>query len=138
MLARARACFADLKIEPVGFRSPQSAWSTKLLRHLPGHGFRWNAERDKAPLPYRIGRELVRVPVAADDWDLADGTSTTQDLLRKWTRLLGNQNPVVCLGVHDWVVGQRADFPDALSNWLAEVQRSGTRRLRTLSEIAGL
>lgn len=138
MLAQARACFADLQIKPVGFRSPQSAWSTTLLRHLPTHGFRWNAERDKAPSPYRIRRDLLRVPVAADDWDLADGTSTAQDLLRKWTRLLQTPNPVVCLGVHEWVVGQHADFPAALSAWLAEVQRSGTRRLKTLGEIAGL
>ena len=140
MLAKAADCFAELGVRPVGFRSPQSAWSVGLVRCLAARGYAWNAERDKAKEPYRIAGQLVRLPVATDDWDLADGTGTVHGLLAKWRHgvdgaMRGGQ--VICLGLHEWIVGRDDDYAVALGRFLGELCRGEAPAIRTLGEIAG-
>ncbi|MBN2562155.1 MAG: polysaccharide deacetylase family protein [Phycisphaerae bacterium] len=139
MLRNAAECFAELDIRPLGFRSPRSAWSTTLLQQLVAHGYRWNAERDTAAVPYRIKTGLVRVSVTTDDWDLADGSGTTEDLMRKWRLHVDaalQTERVVCIGVHEWIIGRDADYATALDAFLADVCRRQGLQPRTLGEIA--
>jgi peptidoglycan/xylan/chitin deacetylase (PgdA/CDA1 family) len=140
MLASAVECFASLGQRPVGFRSPQSAWSAVLVKSLPRHGFQWNAERDRADGPYRIHRSLIRLPVAADDWRLVAGKETAATVLQRWSQLLNDartKRSTVCLGMHEWVIGQHEDFATGLDAFLSQLTRSGSLQIQTLSQLGG-
>jgi peptidoglycan/xylan/chitin deacetylase (PgdA/CDA1 family) len=80
MLSQAATCFGELGLTPIGFRSPESAWSVLLLRRLTRFAYRWNAEGERFSRRYRIAPDLVRLPVRTDDWDLADGTAAPPTL----------------------------------------------------------
>lgn len=144
MLQGALACFAELGVRPIGFRSPESAWSVPLLPALARHGFRWNAERDPATGPYRISRGLIRFPVRTDDWDLTDRAASDDPasairlLLNKWTthaQASTHRSGLLLIGVHEWIFGLRSGFDDALGTWLARCKRDGWQ-LRTISDVA--
>jgi peptidoglycan-N-acetylglucosamine deacetylase len=134
--------FASIGLQPRGFRSPQSAWSPALLHRLPAHGYVWNAERERriGVEPYLIHRRLVRVPVTSDDWDLADHSGTPATLLEKWQICVDaaqRQRAIVCLGIHEWIVGGSEDYASRLWSFLGEVRAKPGLRLRRLGEIAG-
>lgn len=140
MLRAALAAFAAIGVHPVGFRSPESAWSVDLVRRLPRHGFRWNAERDRCRRPYRIGPDLVRLSVSTDDWDLADRTGSANSILAKWRQKTAEVRPrggVVCIGVHEWIVGMDPIFAEGLECWLHELCSEKSASLDTLGGIVG-
>jgi peptidoglycan-N-acetylglucosamine deacetylase len=141
-LHNALACFAALGLRPKGFRSPQSAWSVALLHSLPGHGYTWNAERERriGAGPYLIHRRLVRVPVTSDDWDLADGTGSPPALLEKWRNCLAaalRQKAVICLGVHEWIIGGSEEYASRLRSFLGEIRANPDLSLQQLGQLAG-
>jgi peptidoglycan/xylan/chitin deacetylase (PgdA/CDA1 family) len=126
MLADARACYEAAGLNPRGFRSPESAWSMALLARLARHGFTWSAERDESPTPYWIRRDVVRVPVSTDDWDLVDGSCDVPALMDKWRDRVGaayKGGHGVAIGVHEWVVGRYPDLGDALAAFLHDAKR---------------
>lgn len=130
ILTEAGRCFSELEIKPVGFRSPESAWSLDLMPLLVRHGYRWNAERDPATRPYFIRRLLVRMPVRTDDWDLTEPAAGVNGLLDKWTAATDTQlngSRLVCIGVHEWIIGRRDDFAAALGDWLSARLAAGLR-----------
>ncbi len=136
MLREAAQRFDALGVRACGFRSPQSGWSAVLLRGLAVHGYQWNAERDSAPSPYRILPKLVRVGVTTDDWDLADGTGDAAALIAKWRRRVDaarQARQVVCIGVHEWIIGRDEGYAAAFDAFLGEMSDS---RIQTLGEIA--
>lgn len=139
MLREAGQCFEAVGVRVCGFRSPQSGWSAALLRGLAAHGYQWNAERDAAPGPYRILPNLVRVGVTTDDWDLADGTSGAAALIAKWRRRVDaarNARHVVCVGVHEWIIGRDEDYATAFDAFLGEMSELRDLRIQTLGETA--
>lgn len=135
MLASAISDFSTLGIRPQGFRSPESAWSCRLVRRLPQFGFAWNAERDFAKGPYRIRNDLVRLPVRTDDWDLTDPAERIDDLLAKWNgaaKGVIQSGGVLCLGVHEWIFGDRPDFGTALETKISEWREGSPKEFVTL------
>lgn len=146
MLAGAKRAFQAVGARPIGFRSPESAWSVPLLRELPRHGFAWNAERDPATRPYQISAAIVRVPVWSDDWDLVDGTIDPQStagpgaLIEKWRAIVARmtEGHAISIGLHEWVFGLCPGFADALGNFLDDLRRRDGVRVQTLGEMAGV
>jgi len=140
VLSQAAASFAELGLSPVGFRSPESAWSAPLVRRLARYGYRWNAEGERVSRRYRIVQGLVRLAVRTDDWDLADGTGRAADVIDKWRAFadaqLADGGGLLCLGVHEWIIGRDAAFTDGLTALIDEWQARGDIRIHTLREIA--
>ena len=139
VLGKVGESFAALGLKPVGFRSPQSAWSAVLVRRLAARGYRWNAERDRAVAPYRITGQLVRVPIRADDWDLVDGTSTAPELLQRWRSIVADvvgKRQVIVLGLHEWMVGRCGAFADGLDQFLGDLRAGDGVRVGNLGELA--
>lgn len=135
MLRETVSCFEALGLRPAGFRSPESAWSTRLVRRLGAHGYRWNAERDIATRRYRICGDLLRVPVRTDDWDLADGSGDAQVLIGKWRDEIGRaiaHGGMVSLGMHEWIVGRDGEFARRLDQFLGELRVDDRISLKTL------
>ena len=140
VLSQAAACFGDLGLSPIGFRSPESAWSVPLVRRLARFGYRWNAEGERVSRRYRIASDLVRLPIRTDDWDLADGSGRAADVIAKWRRFaeagLADGSGLLCLGVHEWIIGCDDAFADGLAALLDEWQTRRNVRLCTLRELA--
>lgn len=139
MLTGAIEAFASLGLRPTGFRSPESDWSWPLMEKLPAHGFRWNAERDPARGPYRIRPNLVRLPVRTDDWDLTEPGSGAAALLAKWQDAvigLRETGGVLCLGIHEWIVGANREFAEGLETTLANWQKKWGCDFGTLTSAA--
>jgi peptidoglycan/xylan/chitin deacetylase (PgdA/CDA1 family) len=140
MLSQAAACFGELGLTPIGFRSPESAWSVLLLRRLTRFGYRWSAEGERFARRYRIAPDLVRLPVRTDDWDLADGTGSAANVLAKWRRYADEARSdgcgLLCLGVHEWIVGRDNAFAEGMAAVLDEWREQGSVRFCTLRELA--
>lgn len=136
VLHEAGECFAELGIRPRGFRAPESAWTVHLLPALLRHGYHWNAERDPSQRAYRIHRELVRVPVRTDDWDLAGPEGDPGKLLSKWTEHAIEAAPtsrLLLVGVHEWILGLHEAFADELDPWMKRCEQDGWR-FRTIRD----
>jgi len=112
-----------------GFRSPRSRWSVPLLGCLAARGYQWNAEADPAAFPYRVPRrdagDLLRIPVAIDDWDFVKRGSSPRQVLARWkdeVRWAIERRCWVGVGSHPSVLGihpaRMAMFSDFLA-WLA-------------------
>lgn len=134
VLHAARACFDELGVRPIGFRSPESAWSVPLLPALVRNDFCWNAERDSSMRPYQITHDLIRLPVRTDDWDLTDRAVSGDParairlLLNKWTthaQAGPHRSGLVLLGVHEWIFGLRPGYNAALGDWIEQRRRDG-------------
>jgi peptidoglycan-N-acetylglucosamine deacetylase len=139
MLRNAAACFGGLDLRPTGFRSPRSDWSVALLRALAENGYRWNAERDSAPEPYRILASLVRLPVTTDDWDLVAEPASLPTVMVKWRRcadLAIAKRRVACIGLHEWLLGVNAGYADALDGFLDALRADGQLQVAQLSRLA--
>jgi peptidoglycan/xylan/chitin deacetylase (PgdA/CDA1 family) len=141
MLGQAQGCFAALDLKATGFRSPQSAWSWRLIEHLPRHGFAWSAERDPARQPYRLTDRVIRVPVLVDDWDLAEGQTSPAGLMARWREIVGHavaRDRVVAVGVHEWLFGREADYAGELAEHLTWLRTHLEMKIVTVGELAGL
>jgi peptidoglycan/xylan/chitin deacetylase (PgdA/CDA1 family) len=139
MLKNAALCFADLGLRPAGFRSPRSDWSVPLLRALMAHGYRWNAERDPAAAPYHVVGGLVRIPVATDDWDLVADPAALPRLMLKWRQRVDHalaRRRVVCIGLHEWLLGAHAGYAAALGELLSALRADGLPLILPLGELA--
>lgn len=112
-----------------GFRSPRSRWSDPLLNLLAEREYRWNAEVDASPFPYRVpGRgssSLVRIPVAVDDWDFVKHRASPRRVRNNWEREVRwamERRSWVAIGSHPSVLGAAAGrlsmFGDFLG-WLS-------------------
>ncbi len=135
MLEETIACFGEIGLRPAGFRSPESAWSTRLVKRLAAYGYAWNAERDASPSPYRISGSLVRVPVRTDDWDLADRSADGARVIGKWRDEVQDavdSGGVVSLGMHEWIVGRDGEFASRLDAFLGELRSDERIELKTL------
>ncbi len=138
LLNHAASCFAELGLRPVGFRSPQSDWSVPLLRALATLGYRWNAERDPADTPYRIMGGLIRLPVATDDWDLVADPAALPRLMFKWRQCVDRglaRRRVVCIGLHEWLLGAHLSYAAALGGFLSGIG-DGSPLILPLGELA--
>ncbi len=93
----------DFSAEPVGYRSPRSRWNQDTLDSLEVHGFEWTAESDPAPSPYLIRDQLVRLPIAGDDWPIHTGRLDLPGWVDRFRAKLEGR-PYVAVGVHDCVV----------------------------------
>ena len=87
---------------PKGYRSPQSRWNQTTLKTLSEKGFLWNAENDNSKEPYFIYRNLIRLPIAADDWPLHTGRLKIDDWIKLFRNLLENKL-YFAFGSHDFV-----------------------------------
>jgi Predicted xylanase/chitin deacetylase len=127
---------AESRIEGVcgmvtrGFRSPRSRWSLPLLELLQTRRYLWNAEADPSPFPYIVPREssrpLVRIPVAADDWDYVKRQASPVEVSHLWMREVRSAMDRRCwvaIGSHPSVLGIHRDRMSAFSDflqWLSE------------------
>jgi peptidoglycan-N-acetylglucosamine deacetylase len=112
-----------------GFRSPRSRWSMPLLDLLAERGYQWNAEADFSPYPYQVplGRrgDLVRLPVALDDWDYVRRRSSPRNVLDRWKREVLSAEERGCwvaIGSHPSVLGvqaRRMEGFDEFLQWLS-------------------
>jgi peptidoglycan-N-acetylglucosamine deacetylase len=123
-----------------GFRSPRSRWSGPLLDLLAEREYQWNAEADVSPYPYQVPRgfrgNLVRVPVAADDWDYVRKGASPRDVPDLWKREVLSAERRGCwvaIGSHPSVLGVKPERMDAFREfieWLATREN----RVMTLGE----
>lgn len=140
MLAEARACFHELKLRASGFRSPQSAWSLRLMQRLPSHGFTWSAERDAARRPYWLTPEVKRVPVLVDDWELAERRIEPRALMTEWRGRIGRavaRDRIVAVGIHEWLFGREPAYAAAFAAHLEWLVTHLEVELVTVGELAG-
>ncbi|MFO0972230.1 MAG: polysaccharide deacetylase family protein [Phycisphaerae bacterium] len=111
MLDRCRTALASVAPPPVGFRAPQSHWTAALLDRLPRYGFRYDAEHDRADRPYALSAELIRMPVATDDWDFVRHPDEAARLRDKHVAVvdrLAERGACVALGYHPWLLADAA------------------------------
>ena len=115
-----------------GFRSPRSRWSGELLDCLAERGYRWNAEVDPSPFPYRIPRgtprPFVRVPVAVDDWDYVKKGSTPAQVSKTWMQAVRwgvKKGCWVVVGSHPSVLGVEPGRMSAFSDFLGWLAAEG-------------
>jgi len=85
-----------------GYRSPQSRWNQTTLKKLWAGGFLWNAEEDEHEEPYFIHKGLVRLPIAADDWDLYTGKLDSEAWVEQFSDLLKTRR-YFAFGSHDCI-----------------------------------
>jgi len=93
-------------------------------------GYRWNAEADDSPYPYPVpsGAEarLIRLPVAADDWDFVKRGASPRTVLNVWKREVRSamrRGAWIALGSHPSVLGAQRERMEAfreLLSWLAD------------------
>ncbi|HEV8337629.1 MAG TPA: polysaccharide deacetylase family protein [Candidatus Polarisedimenticolia bacterium] len=113
-------------IEIQGFRSPRSRWSGSLLKVLSEKGYLWNAEADDSPYPYPIplddaGR-VIRLPVAADDWDFVKRNASPRAVLKLWQREVRSameRGAWIALGSHPSVLGVHPERTETFRDFLA-------------------
>jgi len=108
-----------------GFRSPRSRWSGPLLDLLAERGYLWNAEADDSPYPYQVPRgtrgDLVRVPVAVDDWDYVRKRASPRRVLDCWKGEVLSAEKRGCwvaIGSHPSVLGAARGRMDAFRDFL--------------------
>lgn len=130
-LSRTKQTFAELGIEILGHRSPQSDWDDRVLDALVASGYRWSAENGAEPYPYRIRRTagggLWRFPVADDDWRYESAGDSPAAMLARWQRIVreavGRRRRHLAIGFHAWVEaepGRLAALEDFF-HWLVEL-----------------
>jgi peptidoglycan/xylan/chitin deacetylase (PgdA/CDA1 family) len=112
-----------------GFRSPRSRWSGALLDLIAERGYLWNAEADPSPYPYHVPRgtrgDLLRVPVAMDDWDFVRRRASPRDVIDHWKREVVSAEERGCwvaIGSHPSVLGVQARRMEgfrAFLDWLS-------------------
>ena len=108
-----------------GFRSPRSRWSGPLLELLEERDYLWNAEADSSPYPYQVPRSsrrgLVRIPVAADDWDYVRRRASPRQVLDRWKGEVISAEERGCwvaIGSHPSVLGVHARRMDGFREFL--------------------
>jgi peptidoglycan-N-acetylglucosamine deacetylase len=117
-VTRTRQTFERLGIKVCGHRSPQSAWTRRVLDALAQQRFRWNAEDGTEPYPYPVGDSaagrLWRFPVSDDDWHYEATGMSPAALLQRWQDTVDTHvrtGRFAAIGFHPWV--QR--LPERLS-----------------------
>jgi peptidoglycan/xylan/chitin deacetylase (PgdA/CDA1 family) len=87
---------------PRGYRSPRSDWDRRTLASCWDAGMAWNAEADRADWPYFIYRNLVRIPIAGDDWPLQMGKMNGREWVQHFERLVQRRR-FIAFGSHDCI-----------------------------------
>lgn len=125
-----------------GFRSPRSRWSDTLLGLLVERDYRWNAEVDGSPFPYRVpaGRAapLVRIPVAVDDWNFVKHRASPRSVRRSWEREVRwamERGSWVAIGSHPSVLGVD---PGRLAMYRDFLEWLSTEKVRVLTHDEGV
>lgn len=85
----------------IGYRSPRSLWNETTLHALWKYGFLWNAEYDNKSEPYFIYKNIVRLPIATDDWGIHVNDIKTEDWINKFSELLDSRK-YFGFGTHDF------------------------------------
>ncbi|MDA9983270.1 polysaccharide deacetylase family protein [Gammaproteobacteria bacterium] len=122
---------------PKGYRSPRSQWNHDTVQSIWQNGFLWNAESDASPSPYFIYRDLVRLPIAGDDWPLNTGDMDTRQWTDFFVRNLHTKR-YFGFGCHDTVVS--FDPEERLRAWenLLSVTRDFEVKCVTFSQASDL
>ncbi len=123
-----------------GFRSPRSRWSGPLLDLLAQRGYLWNAEADASPYPYQVPNgmraDLVRVPVAVDDWDYVRHRASPRRVTECWKREVQSAEKRGCwvaIGSHPSVLGAKKGSTEAFYEFLEWLSARDVR-VMTLGE----
>lgn len=108
----------------LGYRSPRSQWDASTVEAMAECGFAWNAESDRQVSPYFIRNDLVRLPIAGDDWPLHLGRVDSDGWIRHFEQLL-SERECFGFGSHDTVTS--FDPTARLGAW-EDVIRTAKRR----------
>jgi peptidoglycan/xylan/chitin deacetylase (PgdA/CDA1 family) len=128
-VGRAKTALSDLGVQVVGFRSPQSTWSRRLVRVLFREGFKWSAENGRELYPYRLlskgAAVLWRFPVTTDDWCYMRDRVTPDEALNTWKLLVRracDTRRYTAIGFHPWVeaASGRLTAFDEFLHWISE------------------
>ena len=108
-----------------GFRSPRSRWNSALLDLLTRRKYVWNAEADPSRYPYRVpggqGDSLIRIPVAADDWDYVRHGASPAQVTQMWKSEVERaieHGHWVALGSHPSVLGVNPERLSAFADFM--------------------
>lgn len=135
-----RNAFSRLGFDPVGFRSPQSAWDDRLCVELSRQRFRYSAEHDRAKRPYVLAggnTPLVRIPLRTDDRALRRREEKSTLAIAKHHRLVRKaiqERHFVAICFHPWILAEDADRMRHWEEWLETAVRCGAR-LVALGEV---
>ncbi len=99
---------------PKGYRSPRSQWNKTTLKTLWKQGFTWNAEGDTKTTPYYIYKDIVRLPIATDDWLLHQGKIEVNRWIQNFEELF-NTRSYIAFGSHDYIFSFSPE--DRLQAW---------------------
>lgn len=121
---RCRRSFSGI----AGYRSPRSDWDENTVRACWEEGFLWNAESDRAREPYFVYRDLVRLPIAGDDWPVQTGRMNTGQWVESFRKMLRRRS-FVAFGCHDCVAA--GDLEQRLAAW-DEILRRAVEAKATL------
>jgi len=130
---RCRALSPDVR----GYRSPRSQWNRQTLQTMWSNGFLWSAEADVQPEPYFIYKGLVRIPIAGDDWALAEGELSEEQWVDRFDEIL-RERRFVAFGSHDYAASLKPE--ERLAAWEAILRKTAESHslLLTFSEAADL
>jgi peptidoglycan/xylan/chitin deacetylase (PgdA/CDA1 family) len=104
-IARCRQVSSSIK----GYRSPRSQWNASTLQALWENGFLWSAENDSAGEPYFIYKALIRLPIAADDWNIHINQMTEEQWVQSFAVLM-DKTRYFGFGNHDSVVSIKPEI----------------------------
>ena len=122
---------------PCGYRSPRSQWNNNTLKTLWEKKFLWNAEADMHGEPYFIYKGLVRLPIAADDWELQSKSLPVDKFVQQFSELLKNR-PYCAFGNHDYVTSFSPDERLKAYERVLRIAIENKSLLVTFSEAADL
>ena len=91
-----------------GYRSPRSQWNESTLRALWQNGYVWSAENDCVPEPYFVHKELIRLPIAGDDWPVHLNQMSGEQWVGSFSTLM-SQRRYFGFGNHDFVVSLKPE-----------------------------
>lgn len=122
---------------PKGYRSPRSQITQDAVKSIWDEGFLWSAESDKHSEPYYIYKDLVRLPITADDWPLYEGKVTPKEWVQKFSKLI-ESHTYVAFGLHDFVAS--FDPGEIIKAWerVLQIAVESQALLVTFSEAADL
>ena len=109
-------CRGGVRGDPGATGHPRSGWDNSTLKALWSGEFSWNAEYDSSRAPYYIYKNLVRLPIAADDWQVHTGAQSLGEWIGQFRDLM-LKGSYFGFGCHDCVIADDSDaYLDAWEN----------------------
>lgn len=125
---------SSFNTEIVGFHSPNSRWSLKLLKLLRDNNFIYDlvhCKRRKKCNAVILGRKklkkIIRLQTVGDDWPVYGRDLNTQEVFDHFKKLLDRigKGEIAGIGFHPWVVFSDNRIFDGFSLFLNYVFSSG-------------